>query len=332
MAPHLPSHGPDAPTRRLLARIGLWLAVAGGLSLALAAVLAVIDVRGVPLLTHVAHAPILADPHLTRRLADADASGPVDVLVVGSSHAYREIDPSAFAARGLRAFNLGSSAQTPVLTHALLDRYLPRLRPRLVVVETYPVTLDGDGAEGVYGLIASAPVDGTALRLALRLHTPTVALALVGASARRALHRPTGRADGTYVADGFVQRADTMRFTPAALRRFPTTVELDDAELADLGRLAGRIEATGARVVFVEMPITAPLRAYVRGYDDASRAVEGRADALGVPFLRVGDWPLGVRDNVDFYDPDHLNAAGNTRVLPALLDTLAARGLLPPVQ
>src|SRR5262245_26702081 len=37
-----------------------------------------------------------------------------DVLVLGSSHAYRGYDPEHFAKRGLRMFNLGSTAQTPM--------------------------------------------------------------------------------------------------------------------------------------------------------------------------------------------------------------------------
>ena len=311
--------------------MALWLAVASGASVVLAAVLAVVEVRGVPLLTHAAHVPVLADPHLTRRLADADAdaSGPVDVLIVGSSHAFREIDPRAFARRGLGTFNLGSSAQAPILTDVLLARSLPRLRPRLVIVETYPVTLDSDGFEGFAGLVASAPIDAGALRLAIRLHTPGAALALVGGAARRALDRPAGRADGRYVAAGFVERADTVQDVRPALRRFPTSVALSDGDLDELGPVIARIRASGADVVFVEMPVTGALRRYVAGYDAASKAVEAYAGQHGVPFLRVGAWPLGLVDTVHFYDPDHLNAAGNARVNAALLDTLARRGLLP---
>ncbi len=312
--------------------MALWLAVAVGASVVLAAVLAVVEVRGVPLLTHAAHVPVLADPNLTRRLADADASGPVDVVIVGSSHAFREIDPRAFAMRGLRAFNLGSSAQAPTLSDALLARHLPRLRPRLVLVETYPVTLDGDGFDGVAGLVASAPIDATALRLATRLRTPGAALVLIGGAARRALGRPSGRADGRYVTAGFVERADTVENLRLALRRFPTSVRLNDDDLSELDAVVARSRASGAAVVFVEMPVTGALRRYVDGYDAASGAVEAFARRRGVAFLRVGAWPLGLRDDVHYYDPDHLNVAGNARVNAALLDTLAGRGLLPTPQ
>lgn len=310
----------------------LWLTAACALTLVLAAGLAVVDVRRVPLLTHVSHVPILADPHLTRRLIEADTTRTVDVLLVGSSHAYRGLDPREFASRGLRAFNLGSSAQTPTLTDALLERYLPRLRPRLVLVETYPVTIDGDGFEGFSGLAASAPIDRTALRLAIHQRTPSAVLALVGGAARRALGRPSGQPEGRYVAAGFVVRTDTLRDARLALRREPARVDVTKRGLRHLSEVAARIRGAGARPVFVEMPVTTPLRATVQGYDAASAAVERQARHLGVPFLRVGAWPLGLSDRAHFYDPDHLNAAGVARVNEALLDTLERRGLLPSTQ
>ena len=63
------------------------------------------------------------------RIREAETAGPVDILFVGSSHAYRGFDPRIFAALGFTSFNLGTKAQSPLNTDFLLRRYWPRLQP-----------------------------------------------------------------------------------------------------------------------------------------------------------------------------------------------------------
>ncbi len=67
--------------------------------------------------------------HSWKRLREAKEYGDVDVLILGSSLAYREIDVRAFDSLGLKAFNLGSSSQTPLQASFLLDNYLDKLDP-----------------------------------------------------------------------------------------------------------------------------------------------------------------------------------------------------------
>ncbi|MBP7450977.1 MAG: hypothetical protein KA817_13150, partial [Flavobacteriales bacterium] len=67
--------------------------------------------------------------HLHTRLQEAEHVGPVDILFLGSSHAYRGFDPRVFRAHGLTTFVLGSSAQSPLQTKVLVERYLDRMRP-----------------------------------------------------------------------------------------------------------------------------------------------------------------------------------------------------------
>ena len=46
------------------------------------------------------------------RKIDADTTINIDVLVLGSSHAYRGFDPRIFKKAGIKLFNFGSSGQT----------------------------------------------------------------------------------------------------------------------------------------------------------------------------------------------------------------------------
>ena len=58
----------------------------------------------------------------------------LDILFIGSSHAYRTFDPRFFNSMGLRTFNLGSTAQTPLNTYYLLKIYAKSLNPIAFVI------------------------------------------------------------------------------------------------------------------------------------------------------------------------------------------------------
>ena len=76
--------------------------------------------------------------HLYSRIQELRTKKPVEILFLGSSHAYRGFDTRIFDAAGLKSFNLGSSAQSPMQTYVLASKYLSTLKPRLVVYEVNP--------------------------------------------------------------------------------------------------------------------------------------------------------------------------------------------------
>ena len=51
--------------------------------------------------------------HLYSRVKDAEKIKNPDILFIGSSHSYRGFDTRVFQKHGIKAFNLGSSSQTP---------------------------------------------------------------------------------------------------------------------------------------------------------------------------------------------------------------------------
>ena len=77
---------------------------------------------------------------INTRAKEARISDGVDVLILGSSHAYRGFDVRIFGEAGYKTFNLGSSSQSPIQTYLLLKRYLDLLKPKLVIYEVYPTT------------------------------------------------------------------------------------------------------------------------------------------------------------------------------------------------
>ncbi|MBB6327812.1 hypothetical protein FHS59_003455 [Algoriphagus iocasae] len=88
------------------------------------------------------------------RFQDADTTQNIDLLILGSSMAYRGVDPRAFDSLGLAVFNLGTSGQTPMQTRFLIDKYLYKLNPKSVLWEISPFTFTQAGSESFLDLIS----------------------------------------------------------------------------------------------------------------------------------------------------------------------------------
>lgn len=62
----------------------------------------------------------------------------LDILFLGSSHAYRGFDPQLLEEwSGIKSFNLGSSGQTPLTSLHVLHNAIQHQRPKMVVMELY---------------------------------------------------------------------------------------------------------------------------------------------------------------------------------------------------
>lgn len=87
-----------------------------------------------------------------RRFLEAKTSKNVDVLILGSSHAYRGYDTRLFKKQGFSSYNLGSSAQRLNLTELIYDENINKLKPKILIIDIYPYFFD-EGIEGTVNLI-----------------------------------------------------------------------------------------------------------------------------------------------------------------------------------
>src|SRR5690554_1099753 len=75
--------------------------------------------------------------HMHSRIKEVRETKQVDILFLGSSHAYRGFDTRLFEVEDWKVFNLGSSSQSHLQSQVLLQRYLPQLNPAVVIYEVY---------------------------------------------------------------------------------------------------------------------------------------------------------------------------------------------------
>ena len=150
--------------------------------------------------------------HMYTRIREAEKTTNIDILFIGSSHAYRGFDTRIAREFGYESFNLGSSAQTPVQTKLLLEKYLDSLRPKMIVYEVYPYTFTNDGVESSLDIIANGWIDYKVLKMAVSLNNIKTYNSLVYGYYRELFNRNknfkenTVIKNDTYIPGGFVEK------------------------------------------------------------------------------------------------------------------------------
>lgn len=268
--------------------------------------------------------------HLLTRLQEADTTGPVDILFLGSSHAYRGFDPRVFSAAGFRTFNLGSSSQSPIQTAWLVERYLDRMAPKLVVMDVFPTTFTTEGIEAMLNMLSNAPLDGALLGMALRTpHADTWNTAIVATwreltQANAGITEPAWqpRDHDRYIPGGYVEK-EAIPFTPrseASKLSWDPPQRQWDAFLT----IRRAVEARGIPFVLVQTPVTRNWQFTAAERTQLHEVFAPHAEA----YVDLSDALPGDEATL-FYDGHHMRQASVERFNAMFIDSLDARGLLP---
>ncbi|MBK8228282.1 MAG: hypothetical protein IPK70_14055 [Flavobacteriales bacterium] len=272
--------------------------------------------------------PLNSYGHERSRMQDLEQHQPVDIVFIGSSHAYRGFDPRIWRQHGFTSFNLGSSAQSLLQTDLLVEADMPKLSPKLVIMEVHPNPFRADGIESAVDLIANRPIDmhtvGMALRLPNVLTWNALAYGLVrqaiGADERLAEARVRGK--DAYIDGGFVERRSGNFDQTGSLKREPA--EPMPMQWDAFERALGALREQGVEVILVEAPMT---RWYYENGFSGHDAFAQRMAASGRYINMNGKVELS--DSLHFFTKGHLNQAGVELFNEALIDTLERRGWLP---
>jgi hypothetical protein len=268
--------------------------------------------------------------HLLTRLQEADTTGPVDILFLGSSHAYRGFDPRVFNAVGFRTFNLGSSSQSPVQTRWLVDRYLERMKPKLVVMDVFPTTFTTEGIESTLNVLSNAPLDPALLRMALRTaHADACNTAILALWHELTNTHPVSsepawqpRDQDRYIPGGYVEKAQI----PFAPPRNASKLDWDPPvqQWSAFLYIMEQLRAHNIPVILVQTPVTRSWQYTMEERAELRQRLEPHANA----YLDLSD-ALNGDDALLFYDGHHMRQASVERFNTMFLDSLAARNLLP---
>jgi len=249
-----------------------------------------------------------------------------DAVVIGSSHAYRGYDPRVFHVRGYSMFNLGSSAQTPLSTYAILEAYVTKDRTPLVIIDLYENAFDQEGLESVSDLTQNMSSDRAALRLAASLHD----LRGLNMFTLRMMNKngPGMWEDPEYKGAGFAIKADSTR--PDVKYPAMRPLRVDKRQLQ---RFVDCLDLCAARGIQVVLGSHYYPRQGERARHAAFATLMDSVLATRPPEAHLHWFDLaespGVDDHAHFCDHTHLNEAGGRMFTGQLIDSLVAKGYLP---
>jgi hypothetical protein len=256
--------------------------------------------------------------HLFTRINEAkNLRKNIDVLFLGSSHAYRGFDPRNFKNKSV--FNLGSSIQSPIQTQVLLNRYLEKINPKTIIYEVYPAALTVDGVEASLDLISNDRNDFNSLKMALELNNIKTYNTLIYGYFADFLNlnenfvEPIKKGDDIYISGGYVEKEvkyykhqitkekNEWKFNPKQIKKFEENISL--------------IKRKNINLILVYAPFTKSL---YNSYTN-NNYVDSLMESYGLPYYNFNELML-LDDSIDFYDPSHLNQIGVNKFNKKLIE------------
>jgi hypothetical protein len=253
-----------------------------------------------PMLKNFAVAP---KGFITRKIKDLVNINTVDVLILGSSCAYRGYDPRIFRQSGIEIFNFGTSGQTPIQTIYIVDNYLNKINPKVVIFDILPDKFADEGLESTLDFTTNgldiSPMDYNSRNIKV-FNTYLYARVFKKYISEKIINTDF---NGTYVTGGYVE--NNKRFSRNELDTIKNkSCILLPKQLAAFEKAIDKVkENSDIKLLFVQSPISKNL------YD-----ARQNNEALDQLFAKYGTYYnfnkiLTLPDSL-FYDDMHLNQNG----------------------
>ncbi len=262
--------------------------------------------------------------HMYSRLKEVKTQRDIDILFLGSSHTYHGFDTRIFKEHGWTSFNLGSSSQTPIQTKLLVERYLKRVHPKLVVFEVYPETFQLDGVESSLDIIANDSIRFDMVKMAFGTKNVRSVNTLIYGMYRQLFGRDRNyvelprKQEHVYISGGYVER-DPGYFRYATYDK--QEWQLRNDQKAAFEAILKLLKQEQIPYLLIQAPMTsARYRSYTNNAE-FDRYIQQK----GVYRNFNGELPLD--DSLHFYDDNHLNQNGVRIFNAAVISWLEERRL-----
>ena len=248
------------------------------------------------------------DGHLFTRNKAVKTKENIDILFLGSSHCFRGFDTRIFKKAGYDAFNLGSSAQTPLQAELLANRYLTKLNPKLVIFEVYPNTFTSDGVESTTDLLSNIEMGKDIYHLVKAQKNIKLYHTFFFANFRKFFFKdlekfvePKINGEDTYVEGGYVEKKLKF-YHPKA--HPPKKWVFKKEQFAAFERILNKLTKENIPYLLIQSPIT---KDYYKAHTN-NNDFDKRMAAYGT-YLNFNKL-MNLNDSLHFYDAHHLNQDG----------------------
>lgn len=251
--------------------------------------------------------PLLSYGHTFSRLQEVKSVENIDVLFIGSSHAYRGFDNRIFDSLGIKTFNLGSLAQTPIQSKLLLERYISTLNPKIIVYEVYPYVFTTDGVESSLDIIANDQNDCLSAEMVIKQKNIKVFNTFVYDEFlgifrdKNSFNEKLMKYSDKYIYGGFVEKK--IRFFKK-IKYDLQKWNFNNEQFENFESILRIISEKNIKIVLVQAPITKNLYNSYANNKDFDAIMNNYGEYYNYNEI------LQLDDSLNFYDAHHLNQYG----------------------
>jgi hypothetical protein len=254
--------------------------------------------------------------HSQLRFEEAASQKGVDLLFIGSSHAYRNYDTRIFDNSQLRSFNLGSTAQTPTQTLQILQSLGEDLSPKYLIIDFFLPLFYNEGIESSIDLLANTKF--YPMRWEEHRNMKWYNAILFRSLSKNILNLKSKQCSATigtdqYIPGGYVeshQNFNSKHETPKS------TAELNPKQIQAFAQIIQWANNRNIKWIVVQSPMM-NVQATV-----AYKSLPKEIQTL-IPENRFINGQLAIEPQYKFFiDADHLNPSGVKTFNTWLLDTL----------
>ena len=261
-----------------------------------------------------------------------EPSNSIDLVGFGSSHMYCSLNPAVMADYGISAYVLATQQQPLCATYYYMRAALKNQKPDIFILETHMVNRAVGEIEDSVIADATEPMPMSLNKLRL-IHS------LVGEKENKlpyylTLFRYGSRWDELTHDDftfnrrtlqdehrGYVYLTDATVTEPSPLPETTVPVEINARDLEYLDRMVALCEENNIRLILLSAPTAMDEESY-----SIHCAVKRYAQERELEFMDANELAevLALDYSTDFYDPNHLNLSGSTKLSSYLAAQLSA--------
>ena len=257
--------------------------------------------------------------YTSTRLKEIKEFENIDILFIGSSVVNYGFDNRIFEKEGYKTFNLGTSGQTPIQTQLLLDRYLDKLNPKLIIYALTPSILTRDGVESSLDIISSEKNDFRSIRMGLQTKHITVYNSLLYFLFVNLFEidfdwKEASAEGANYIKGGYVESKKDGHYKEYLVK--PCQLQFNSAQLNMLKENVSTFQNRKIDYLFVNTPIASlEYNSYINRSDFDSIIVQ---QGSYLDFNKI----LNLTDTLHLADATHLNQQGVEIFNSALIELI----------
>lgn len=236
-----------------------------------------------------------------RRFLNLKKHKNVDVMILGSSHAYRGYDNRIFAKAGFSSYNLGSSAQRLNVTEYLYRENVLNLKPKILIIDIFPILFD-DSVEGLVNLIPLKYNDNDFRLLVGKSQNMLAINSLIYFNVFgnvKELKDPIKRKE-VYIDGGYISNVKVAKY---AGKYDHTTLKIEEENITALKNIVSDAEKRGIKVFLFQGPLP---ESKFHSFTN-NKQIDSLMHSIGT-YYNYND--VGFLSNDYFFDDLHINQKG----------------------